>query len=127
MSFDVFEFFFVLVFSQIIHLSQLVQLLECESGFSQILYLRTAVILSRVLISSRATLIQFSENHINIYTDGGAAPTALVPAALPAVGGTPPGAGASAPGSPRLASSCPVSRSPCKPPGVTPILRRSCP
>lgn len=111
MSFDIFEFFFVLVGSKIIHLAQFVQLLQGQSGFAQILYLWTAVILSRVLISSRTTLIQFSKNHVDIYTEGGGALTG--PAALPAVGGTPPAPGISpAPGSPRLASSCPASRSP---------------
>lgn len=58
-----FEFFVVLVGSQVIHASQLVELKQRQFAFAQITQFGLTVVLSNVLISSRRFGINLIENH----------------------------------------------------------------
>jgi len=74
---DQFEFLLELIHSHVIHLSQLVELTQCEAGFSQITFLRLTVVLRQVLIRTgffvkksvaalTVALIARSENFIRL-------------------------------------------------------------
>ena len=65
--FDLLEFFFVLVGSHIIHLSQFVQLAQGQACLAQIVQLGLAVVLAHILVGLGLTLVDFVEYHASIY------------------------------------------------------------
>lgn len=125
MLFNVLEFFSVFYGPHIVHLSQLVELAQCESAFPEILHGDGAIVLRQILIGLGFFVPEFCEYHGSIYApvgvpDAGNTP----PGATPAAGGIAP---ASAPEISAPASSWPMVMSDSNPAGVIPILRRSCP
>ena len=127
LSFDLLEFFFVLVGSHILHLAQFVQLAQGQACLAQIVQSGLAVVLAHILIGLGLTLVDFVEYHEYIYYRPGTPPGAgaAEPGCAVGTGATPPcGAPASTPVS-APASSCPMARSCSRPAGVTPMLRRS--
>ena len=54
---DVFEFFFIFVGADIIHLAQFVELAQSQTCLAQISQLRLAVVLADILIGLRATMV----------------------------------------------------------------------
>ena len=67
MFFDLLEFFFVLIGSYIIHLTQFVQLAQSQACLAQIVQPRLAVVLAYILVSLGLTLVDFVEYHDCIY------------------------------------------------------------
>ena len=67
MFFDLLEFFFVLVGSHIIHLSQFVQLAQGQACLAQIVQSGLAVVLAHILVGLGLTLVDFVEYHDYIY------------------------------------------------------------
>ena len=67
LSFDLLEFFFVLVGSHILHLAQFVQLAQGQACLAKIVQSGLAVVLAHILIGLGFTLIDFVEYHASIY------------------------------------------------------------
>lgn len=67
MSFDLLEFFFVLVGSHILHLAQFVQLAQGQACLAQIVQSRLAVVLAHILVGLGLALVDFVEYHDSIY------------------------------------------------------------
>ena len=67
MSFDLLEFFFVLVGSHIIHLAQFVELAQSQACLAQIVQSGLAVVLAHILVGLGLTLVNFVEYHDYIY------------------------------------------------------------
>ena len=64
MSFDLLEFFFVLVGSHILHLAQFVQLAQGQACLAQIVQSGLAVVLAHILIGLGLTLVDFVEYNV---------------------------------------------------------------
>jgi hypothetical protein len=54
---NVFEFFFVLVAANVIHLAQFVELAQSQASLAQIAQLRLAVVLTNILICLRTPMV----------------------------------------------------------------------
>ena len=67
MLFDLLEFFFVFVGSDVVHLAQFVQLSQCQACLAQIAQPGLAVVLAHVLVGLGLTLVDFIEYHVSIY------------------------------------------------------------
>ena len=67
LSFDLLEFFFVLVGSHILHLAQFVQLAQGQACLAQIVQSGLAVVLADVLVGLGLTRVDFVEYHDSIY------------------------------------------------------------
>jgi len=88
------EFFFVFVRTNIIHFSQLVELSQSQTSFTQIAKLRLTIVVLQVLICFRLFVPEFVEYHNNIIYAAGAAPPGAAGNAAPGVvAGAPAGAG----------------------------------
>ena len=119
-----FEFFIVLKCSSVIHLTQFVQLLQCQLGFTKVAQARLRVILCHILIGLGTFFVNFIKNHTGIYTPGaGLTPGAAAPGVAPPMAPAP--IGDSMPAGVRSDSSSPAAMSLSIPAGVTPMLRKS--
>jgi len=67
LSFDLPEFFFVLVGSHILHLAQFVQLAQGQACLAQIVQSGLAVVLADVLVGLGLALVDFVQYHASIY------------------------------------------------------------
>ena len=54
---DVFEFFFVLIGADVVHLAQFVELAQSQTCFTQVAQLRLAVVLADILIGLRTPMV----------------------------------------------------------------------
>jgi hypothetical protein len=102
---DALEFFFVFHGTHIIHAAQFVELPESQACFAQVIFGDLAVVGREILIGLGFFLIEFFQQHRDIYAAAGAA-AAGAPA--PDAGRTPPGG--AAPGAGGAPASAPASR-----------------